>query len=30
VGEPRTVARLPLDRDGHPRPPQPSLGCYEP
>ena len=30
VGEPRTVARLPFDRDGHPRAPQPSLGCYEP
>ena len=30
VGEPRTVARLPFDRDGHPRALQPSLGCYEP
>ena len=30
VGESRTTARLPQDRDGHPRAPQPSLGCYEP
>ena len=30
AGEPRTLNRLPLDRDGRPRPPQPAMGCYEP
>lgn len=29
-GEPRTVTRLPLDRDGKPRPAAPAIGCYEP
>lgn len=29
-GEPRTVSRLPLDRDGLPRASTPALGCYEP
>lgn len=28
-GEPRTVSRLPLDRDGQPRASAPALGCYE-
>ena len=29
-GEPRTIQRLPFDRDGKSRPAQPSIGCYEP
>lgn len=29
-GEPRTVKRLPLDRDGKARAEVPSIGCYEP
>lgn len=29
-GEPRTLQRLPYDRDGHPRASQPAIGCYEP
>lgn len=28
-GEPRTLNRLPLDRDGQPRQSQPAIGCYE-
>lgn len=28
-GEPRTIHRLPLDRDGKPRSSTPALGCYE-
>ena len=28
--EPRTLERLPLDRDGKARPATPALGCYEP
>lgn len=29
VGDPRTLERLPLDREGRQRHPQPALGCYE-
>lgn len=28
-GEPRTLERLPFDRDGHARPATPAIGCYE-
>ena len=30
AAEPRTVGRLPLDRDGKQRPAAPAIGCYEP
>lgn len=29
AGDPRTLERLPLDREGRQRHPQPALGCYE-